>query len=196
MSLPVRLAGVDVSYEKSTNTNYGGVVILERRGPQKWETVEEQWSVGKAAFPYVPGLLSFREMPVLLDAFSRVQSKPDGVLVDGQGLAHPRRLGLACHLGLFIQIPTIGCAKSRLIGTHTQPGEKRGGTTTLMDARERIGTVARTKDGCNPLYVSRGYGLSLADSLRWVMLAHGGYRLPEPTRRAHLLVNRVRREHA
>jgi deoxyribonuclease V len=142
----------------------------------------------------VPGLLSFREIPVLLTLLRRLHTPVDGILCDGQGLAHPRRLGLASHLGLVVGVPTVGCAKSRLCGEHESPGPGRGASAPLFDGNERIGSVLRTRDGARPLYVSPGHLTDHASSIRWVLAMGDGYRLPEPTRLADRLVARVKRE--
>jgi deoxyribonuclease V len=136
-------------------------------------------------FPYVPGLLTFRECPAILAAIDALEIKPDLVLVDGQGIAHPRRIGIAAHLGVLLDKPTIGCAKSRLIGTHDEPHEKAGYYTDLWDKDDLIGAVLRTRDGCNPLYISIGHKVDLPTALDLVLACCRGYRLPEPTRFAH-----------
>jgi deoxyribonuclease V len=135
-------------------------------------------------FPYVPGLLSFRETPVLLEPLSRVR-KPDLLLVDGQGFAHPRRFGIACHLGLLLDVPAIGCAKSRLCGEHAEPDWAAGSQAPLRDGGQVIGAVLRTRDGVNPIYVSVGHRIGLAEAAEWVLRCCRGLRLPEPTRLAH-----------
>jgi deoxyribonuclease V len=141
-------------------------------------------------FPYVPGLLSFRELPAGLAAIEQLPEAPEAVLCDGQGYAHPRRFGLACHLGLALDLPSVGVAKSRLIGTHDEPGETRGAWTPLLDGNEVVGAVLRTRMGIRPLYVSIGHRLSLESALRLVLRATGRYRLPEPLRRADRLSKR------
>ena len=183
------VAGVDVSYEKHGDLFYGGVVVLSF---PELETVEEVGAVDRVDFPYVPGLLSFRELPVLLKAFSSLQSVPDAVLVDGQGIAHPRRFGLASHLGLWLNIPAIGCAKTRLCGEYEPPGEIRGEAADLYDGGELIGQVVRTRDRVRPLFVSPGHLVDVQGATSLVLSCGGGYRLPEPTRRAHLFTNRLR----
>ena len=193
---PRWIAGADVSYDRRTDAMYGGIVLIDTRS---WATVEEHGVIAPAAFPYVPGLLSFREMPVVLRAFGRLRRTPDVAVFDGHGRAHPRRLGLATHAGLWLRIPTIGCAKSRLIGTHRDPARRRGAHVALWDVdasgrRESIGRVVRTRDGCRPVYVSVGWVVSLEDAVQVVLMCARGYRIPEPTRRAHHFVNRMRRE--
>jgi len=141
---------------------------------------------GELGLPYIPGLLSFRECPLILAAFEKLSCTPDLVMVDGQGIAHPRRMGLACHLGLFLDVATIGCAKSRLCGSHRPPGEESGSYAGLMDKDETIGVALRTKTGVKPVYVSTGHKISLENAVYWVLKCCRGYRLPEPTRLAHL----------
>jgi len=144
------------------------------------------------AFPYIPGLLSFRELPVVLAALRRLPQLPAVVLVDGQGIAHPRRLGIASHLGLWLDLPTVGCAKSRLCGEHGEPGEKRGEWVSLRDGAEEIGRVVRTRERVRPLFVSPGHLISMERAVQIVLACGRGYRLPEPTRQAHLESNRLR----
>lgn len=147
----------------------------------------------KVTFPYVPGLLSFREAPALLAAARKLRSSPDVFILDGHGRAHPRRLGIASHLGLSLGRPTLGCAKSRLCGEHVEPGNTRGDAVDLRLDGERIGRVLRTRAGVKPVYVSVGHLLRLADAVRIVLRCCMGYRLPEPTRLAHQLVTQLRR---
>jgi deoxyribonuclease V len=184
------VAGADCSYSRFSPWFYAAVVLWRR---STGEVIEAAEAVGKSPFPYVPGLLSFREAPILLEAFAKLKRRPHLVMMDGQGRAHPRRIGVASHLGLFLGVPTIGCAKSLLLGTHDEPGLKRGATTSLFDKDEIIGQVVRTKDRCNPLYISPGHLIDLESSVRAVLECDGGYRLPEPTRQAHLHVNELRR---
>jgi deoxyribonuclease V len=136
-------------------------------------------------FPYVPGLLTFRECPAILDAFAQLKVQPDLLMVDGQGVAHPRRIGIAAHLGVLLDKPTIGCAKSRLIGAHDEPHQQAGYYTDLWDKDDLIGGVLRTRDNCNPLYISIGHKIDLQTSLDLVLECCRGFRLPEPTRLAH-----------
>ncbi len=192
---PEYVAGADVSYERRNDRVFGGVVVMETR---RWTVVERAGASGPSPFPYVPGLLSFREIPVLLEAFRALRTTPGVVLFDGQGVAHPRRIGLASHAGLWLDLPTVGCAKSRFIGEHAEPGMRRGCHVALRDRppggrTEIVGRVVRTKSGCRPVYVSVGHRITLEEAVRIVLRASRGYRLPEPTRRAHLFVNELRR---
>jgi deoxyribonuclease V len=184
------VAGADCSSTRFSPMLYGVVVLWRRSTGQIVEVVEV---VGRGTFPYVPGLLSFRELPILLEAFAQLRHVPDLVVMDGQGRAHPRRLGIASHLGLFLDVPTIGCAKSRLCGTHREPGPRRGAKTQLVDKGEILGTVLRSKERANPLYVSVGHRIDLAGAVRAVLACGRGYRLPEPTRLAHEHVGALRR---
>ncbi len=189
---PLRtVAGVDVSYEKHGDLFFAAVVVLSF---PELEPVEEAFAVDRVAFPYIPGLLSFRELPVLLDAFRSLQTVPDAVLVDGQGIAHPRRLGIASHLGLWLDLPTVGCAKSRLCGEHPPAGSRRGDRVPLSVAGECVGTVLTTRDGVKPLYISPGHKTDVAAATALALACSRRYRLPEPTRLAHHLTNRLRRE--
>jgi deoxyribonuclease V len=156
--------------------------------------VEAQTAVADTPFPYVPGLLTFREGPVLLEAFAKVESDPDAVIFDGQGVAHPRRIGLAAHMGLWLDKPCIGCAKTRLIGTYREPGKRPGAVRPLLDGDEVIGHVVRTKKKVKPLFVSVRHRIDLASAVRVVLGCCRGYRIPEPTRQAHLHVNALRRQ--
>jgi deoxyribonuclease V len=189
---PLRcVAGVDVSYEKHGDLFHAAVVVLSF---PELALVEEASASGRVTFPYVPGLLSFRELPILLDAFRRLASVPDVVLVDGQGVAHPRRLGIASHLGLWLDLPTVGCAKSRLCGEHPPPGSRRGDRVPLLLDGAPVGVVLTTRDGVKPLYVSPGHKTDLQSAADLALACARRYRLPEPTRLAHLATNRLRVE--
>ena len=177
-----RIAGVDIAVDAARGRGIGAVVVLSY---PELAAVEVAVAEAPLTFPYVPGLLSFRETPVLQAAFARLAGPIDLLLVDGQGLAHPRRLGIACHLGLLLDVPTIGCAKSRLLGRHGAPDEPVGSRTDLVDGGEVIGSVLRTRAGVNPLFVSIGHRIGLAEAEAWVLRCCRGYRLPEPTRLAH-----------
>lgn len=177
---PRLVAAADVSVRDGRAR--AAVVVL--RG---LETVEETAAERPVTFPYVPGLLSFRELPPLLAAWEKVRSSPDVLLVDGQGLAHPRRFGLACHLGVLLGIPAVGCAKSRLVGEHEAPPPRRGAWTPLVDRGEVVGAALRTRAACRPVYVSIGHRVSLETAIRVVLDASPRYRIPEPLRRADRL---------
>ncbi|HEX7897185.1 MAG TPA: deoxyribonuclease V [Planctomycetota bacterium] len=178
------VAGVDASYRGDVGR--AAVVVMDR----DLRVVEEAVAEAPIPFPYVPGYLSFREIPVLLAAWRKLRAKPELVVVDGQGLAHPRRFGVASHFGVVIDLPTIGCAKSRLIGAHDEPGRERGAWTPLTDGRRRIGAALRTRTGTNVVYVSTGHRISLAAAVRTVLALAPRYRLPEPQRLADQLSKR------
>ncbi len=183
------VAGADVAYDRRERTLYATVVVLDLRS---LHTLETATFAGPATFPYVPGYLSFREAPSILEAWSRLGRSPDLLMVDGHGRAHPRRAGLACHLGVVLDVPAIGVAKSLLVGDARQPGRHRGSIAPLIDSGERVGTLVRTRDGVAPVYVSVGHRVSLESAVRWTLACGAGYRLPEPTRRAHLTVTALR----
>jgi deoxyribonuclease V len=175
------VAGVDVSANDRTGLARAAVVILTNPELREVEVVREEEPL---RMPYVPGLLSFREAPVILRAFERVRQAPDLVFVDGQGIAHPRRLGIASHLGVLLDLPTIGCAKSIFVGTHEPLAEDVGAQQPLVDRGEVIGMVVRTRARVKPMIISTGHRVSLPTAVRYVLACGRGYRLPEPTRLA------------
>ncbi len=183
------IAGADISYNRFSPIFFAGVVVLRT---DDLSVVEKRGVRMEVTFPYVPGLLTFREAPGLLETFARIQSEPDAVMCDGQGIAHPRGLGVASHMGLFLDVPCIGCAKSRLVGRYEEPGREAGSTSPLHLGKKVIGSVVRTKTGVQPVYVSPGNRIDLESSVHWVLATCKGYRIPEPTRQAHLYVNRLR----
>jgi deoxyribonuclease V len=194
--LPRRLrtvAGADVSYDRGSPVLYAAVVVLDAESLAPVEVVAAR---GVARFPYVPGYLSFRELPLLAEAFAKLREKPDLVFADGHGFAHPRRFGFASHLGVALGVPTIGCAKTRLVGEHRAPSPVRGAHAALRDGGETIGDVLRTRAGTAPIYVSIGHRVSLPTARRLVLRFSPRYRVPEPIRAAHAEVNRLRREAA
>ena len=180
------VAGIDVGFEKRGTITRAAVVVLDFPGL----TLREQ-AIARlpTRFPYVPGFLSFREAPAVLAAMKKLHTRPDLILCDGQGLAHPRRFGLACHLGLLLDISSIGVAKSRLTGTHGDVPEQKGGWVALEDKGEVVGAVLRTRTGVKPLYVSIGHRISLATAIDYVLRCTTCYRLPETTRHAHRLAS-------
>lgn len=185
------VAAADVSCKRFSTRLYAGVVVLD---VDSGAVIERVGAAATVPFPYVPGLLSFREAPPLLEAFAQLRTTPDVVLCDGQGIAHPRRFGIASHLGLWLDLPTIGCAKSRLHGTYLEPGPHRGDRVPLRERDETIGTILRTRDHVKPLYISVGHRCDLESAVRVVLALTGRYRLPVPARHAHEFVNVLRRE--
>jgi deoxyribonuclease V len=184
------IAGADISFNKFSETIYAGIVVL--RLPTL-EVIEEVCIVSETRFPYVPGLLSFRESPAVLEAWEKLKTEPDAVMFDGQGIAHPRRAGIASHVGLLIERPTLGCAKSVLVGKYEEPAPERGAWSELIDKGETIGAALRTKKNVQPIFVSPGHLIDLEGAISLTLACDGGYRQPEPTRRAHHLVNALRR---
>jgi len=183
VAAPRFIAGAAISVGRGWEEATGAVVVLQY---PELTPVETSIVTGELDFPYIPGLLSFREAPLILTACEKLSITPDLLLVDGQGVAHPRRFGLASHLGLLLDLPAIGCAKSRLCGTHSTPGAEPGSYSELVDGGEVMGAVLRTKLGVKPIYVSIGHKIDLRAAVHWVMSCCRGYRLPEPTRLAHL----------
>ncbi|CAN5851771.1 deoxyribonuclease V [soil metagenome] len=190
---PARIAGADVSMDRGVSRGYAGIVVLDA---DSLETVEEAGAVAELSFPYIPGLLSFRELPPLAAARVRLRRLPDVLIFDGQGVAHPRRFGVACHGGLLFGVPSIGCAKSILVGTHGPLGEERGSTAELVHRGEVVGMAVRTRGGVKPVYVSAGHLMDLATAVRLVLQVSPRFREPETTRRSHRLVNELRRASA
>lgn len=180
------VAGIDVGFEQRGLITRAAVILL--RFPSL-EPVEQAVVRVPTNFPYVPGLLSFREVPAVLDAMRRLKQRPDLLLCDGQGVAHPRRFGIACHLGVLTDIPSIGVAKSRLLGSHGEPAVEKGSWVPLMDHQERIGAVLRTRSGVKPLFISSGHRISLVTATKYVLNCTTRFRLPETTRCAHNLAS-------
>lgn len=186
---PGLVAGVDVSGEDNQGNLHAAIIVMEVPSFRIRQVACAFWH---PSFPYVPGLLSFREIPALAEAFKLVKFRPDMLMVDGQGIAHPRRFGLACHLGVLLGIPSIGCAKTRLIGDYEMPGNSPGDWSPLSDGRDLIGAVLRTRKGVRPLFVSPGSKVDLPSAIEWVIKCGHGYRLPEPTRLAHRAASLMR----
>lgn len=180
------VAGIDVGFEDDGKTARAAVAVLDFPSLQ---LVEKAIACLPASFPYIPGLLSFREIPAVLLALEQLTRLPDLLLCDGQGYAHPRRFGIACHLGLLLNIPSIGVGKTRLLGQHDRIPDERGGWAALQDREETIGAVLRTRNGVKPLYISAGHRVSLASAIDWTLRCVTRYRLPETTRRAHRLAS-------
>jgi deoxyribonuclease V len=184
------IAGADVSYSKYSPTIFAGVVVL--RLPEL-TVIERRGASVECHFPYIPGLLSFREAPALLAAFATVRSKPDAVMLDGQGFAHPRRAGLACHVGLWLDRPCLGCAKSPFRVEYEAPHDEAGSWSPMTMKGAVVGRVVRTKTKINPVFVSVGHKMDLDGATRLALACTAGHRVPEPTRLAHLYVNALRR---
>ncbi len=194
-SHPIRyIGGVDVSYSKRGrfSTACAGAVVMD---PRDWSVVDSASAFLENSVPYVPGYLSFREIPVLLEAYEKLQVLPDVWLVDGAGIAHPRRIGLAAHFGVLLDVPAIGVAKSRLVGRHDDPAVEKGSRVPLEDEKtgEVIGTVLRSRTDVKPLFVSPGHRVSIETAPEVVLSCCTRYRLPEPTRAAHNMVTTLKK---
>jgi deoxyribonuclease V len=199
---PQIIAGLDCAFSGDGKRTFAAAVVLRviglhggqvgQPGRFEFEQVETVTAEQETRFPYVPGLLSFREAPVCLEAVAKLGRQPDVFMIDGQGVAHPRRLGLASHLGLFFDRPTIGCAKSRLIGKFEEPGAEKGAWCPLREGDEIIGAVVRTRSRVKPVFVSVGHKCTLEDAVRVTLACTTRYRIPEPTRLAHQAVSKLR----
>jgi len=174
------VAGVDVSVRGGTS--YAAIAVLSFPGLDPVETVTAK---RKTDFPYIPGLLAFREVPVIKQAFEKLKTRPDMLIIDGQGRAHPRGFGVACHVGVELDTPSIGCAKSRLVGEYREPATERGSRTALRYNGEIVGSVVRTREGVKPVFVSIGHRIDLETAVVFIMRTTTRYRLPEPIRMAH-----------
>src|SRR3989304_3516646 len=186
------IAGADISCNRSSPLGYAVVVVMTF---PDLEVFEEKRIEAEIKFPYIPGLLAFREATILLKAFKKLTIEPALIIFDGQGIAHPRGMGIASHLGIILNKPTIGCAKSKLFGTYKEPGKNEGDFSYLYSPQEAddvIGAVVRTKSNTKPVFVSIGHKIDLQTSIKFVLQCSKGYRIPEPTRIAHILENRLR----
>lgn len=188
---PIRhIGGADLSYNKGSDEFYAGIIVLDY---ESMEPLAHSTVIRRSPFPYIPGLLSFREIPSLMEAWERLPFQPDIIAFDGHGIAHPRRMGIATHFGLLTGKPAIGCAKKRLTGKYEEPALQRGAYTPILDGEETLGFALCTKDKVKPVFVSPGHLVSLEQSREIMLHCARGYKIPEPTRQAHLLVNRLRR---
>lgn len=187
------IGAADIAYSKTTDRL---IAVMLTFGWPDLAPLESAHFVSRAAFPYVPGLLSFREVPPLIETYQRLDRKPDVLLCDGQGIAHPRRLGFAAHLGLCLGIPTVGCAKSRLCGEYSPFSLKKGHSRALTIGEEQVGLVYCSKDGVKPLYISPGHLSDIPSARKLVSRCVGRYRIPEPLRLSHILATRLRVEMA
>ncbi|MCG6535108.1 MAG: deoxyribonuclease V [Syntrophales bacterium LBB04] len=186
------VAGADISCTRGSDVLFAAVILFSY---PSLEILEEVRFSERTECPYIPGLLSFREGPVLLKAFSILRRSPDFIIFDGQGIAHPRGIGLASHMGLCLDVPSIGCAKTILVGAHSEIGTERGCRTDLLWKNMLVGTALRTRTGVKPVFVSQGHRITLGSAVDLVLSCCQGYRLPEPVRRAHLVVNEMRKSH-
>jgi deoxyribonuclease V len=183
------VGGADISFNRYSTTAYAVFVVLDAH---TFRRIDRSYFVGELNFPYIPGLLSFREIPLLLEAWTCLKTKPDLLFMDGQGIAHPRRLGIASHFGVLTNFPTIGCAKSRLIGHFSEPAIEAKSYSDLIDGNEKIGYVYRTKRNTSPIFISPGHRIDLKSTLKIFNSMPCPYRIPEPTRQAHLYANELR----
>jgi len=184
------VAGADLAFDPETNEAVAGVIVYKF---PSLEEAERRMARRQLRFPYVPGLLSFRESPVLLAAFARLRTEPDLILIDGHGRAHPRMFGIACHIGVLFDKPAVGCAKSLLVGEHREPAAEAGSTAPLLFHGQRMGTLLRTRQNVKPIYVSQGHRVSLESAVGLVRQCLDGFRIPKPTREADHYVRRLRR---
>lgn len=190
LDLPINMiAGADISFNKYEETVYAGIVLLKYPSMQ---VVGSATAISRTTFPYISGLLAFREVPALLEAWDKLLVKPDLIVLDGQSIAHERRLGIATHFGLITNIPTIGSAKSRLAGKFEEPANTAFAQSLMYERDEVIGVALRSKKNCNPIYISPGHRVNMDQSVEIIKQCIRGYRIPEPTRQAHLLVNQLR----
>jgi deoxyribonuclease V len=186
---PQTLAAADVSYSRTDDKLFGAFLLFSY---PDLTLLESAAAKGRSPFPYIPGLLSFREAPILLKAFSKLDREPNLILIDGQGIAHPRSMGIAAHMGILLDLPSIGCAKSRLFGTEAEPGPHQGSFLPLTEEGRTVGMIVRTRTRVKPVYVSPGHKMDLETSVKIVLSLCRGYRIPEPLRQAHIFVNRLR----
>lgn len=188
---PINLiAGLDCAIDTKNNLCVAACILWDK---QQNQIIEQHFAKLPLTFPYVPGLLSFREIPTLLKAYQQLQQQPDVIMLDGQGIAHPRRLGIASHFGLWVEKPTLGCGKSKLCGHYEMPGEMRGDVSSLIDKGEEIGKVVRTKNKVKPLFISPGHLCDLPTAVQLVLECGRGYRLPEPTRLADMWAGKIKK---
>lgn len=197
---PKTVAGLDCALSTDNESIIAAVVVLKMPSVAKglweplqqaeFELIETATASQKITFPYIPGLLSFRESPACLAAVEKLKAEPDAFIIDGQGIAHPRRFGIASHLGLFFDKPTVGCAKSRLTGSFEEPGSEKGAYSPLTDSQEVIGAAVRTRTNVEPVFVSVGNKCLLKDAIEITLSWTTKYRIPEPTRLAHQFVSK------
>lgn len=192
LSKPINtIAGADISFNKNSDVVYAGIVVFSF---PELKVIGTSTAICKTTFPYISGLLAFREVPALLEAWNKLEVKPDLLVLDGQGIAHERRTGIATHFGLIADVPTIGSAKSRLYGQYQEPLNQPFAQSPMYDKDELVGIALRSKRNCNPIYISPGNKISMDESVTIIKNCIRGYRIPEPTRQAHNLVNKIRIE--
>lgn len=184
------VAGADISFDRGSDVMHAAIIVLKLPG---LEPIARSLVSDKTTFPYIPGLLAFREMPVLLKAWNQLQVKPDVLIMDGHGLAHPRRMGIATHFGIEVDQPTMGCAKNILTGSHDELGNQKGDYVLLKDRDEEVGMALRSRTNVNPIYISPGYKLSFENSYSIAMKSLTKYKLPRTTRLAHQWANKLRK---
>ncbi|MGE4157837.1 MAG: endonuclease V [Planctomycetota bacterium] len=184
------VCGVDISHDRNSTRGFAAAVVMRAHNLEVVETVFHE---GELWFPYIPGYLSFREGPLIMELLSTLKTGPDLFVFDGQGLAHPYRFGLACHMGVLLGKPSLGVAKKIFVGTHTKLGSRAGNRANLVDAGEVVGQALRTRAGASPVYVSPGHLISVPAATEWAFRLSRGLRIPEPTRLAHVMVNEKRR---
>ena len=183
------IGGSDISFNKYSEVVYAGIIIFSY---PELKVLERSTVISRTKFPYISGLLAFREVPALLEAWDKLKVKPDVLVLDGQGIAHERRLGIATHFGIIANTPTLGCAKSRLAGRYEEPANEIFAESPMYDKGEFIGTALKTKRNCKPVFISPGNMINMQQSIDLIKNCVKGFRIPEPTRQAHILVNQVR----
>jgi deoxyribonuclease V len=192
LTKPIKtIAGADISFDRGSDILYAGIVVFKY---PEMTIIGTSTAIAHTSFPYISGLLAFREVPALLSAWNNLLVKPDVLVLDGQGIAHERRMGIATHFGLLTNVTTIGSAKSRLYGKHEEPADKIFAESPMYDKGEIIGIALRSKEHCNPIYISPGHNINMKQSVDVIKNCIRGYRIPEPTRQAHNLVNKIRIE--
>ena len=182
------IGGADVAYSKQGNLLFGAIVVLSFPDLEILDTAAAE---GKISFPYIPGLFSFREGPILIKTYQKLKLKPEIMIFDGQGIAHPRGIGLASHMGLYLDLPSIGCAKTPLVPGFISPGPFKGSFEWIRRGGKKVGAVLRTKDGVKPLFVSPGHRVDVSTSNQLILESCKGFRFPEPLRKAHQLAERL-----
>ncbi|RYU92465.1 deoxyribonuclease V [Mucilaginibacter terrigena] len=187
------IAGADISFDRNSDILYAGIVVFKY---PEMTVIATSTAISHTEFPYISGLLAFREVPALFNAWNNLYTKPDVLVLDGQGIAHERRMGIATHFGLLTNVPTIGSAKSRLYGKYQEPADKIFAESPMYDKGELIGIALRSKENCNPIYISPGHNINMQQSVDVIKKCIRGYRIPEPTRQAHFLVNKIRVENS